>query len=152
MNNSVFGKTQENLRNRVNVEVITKRDVALKRACKPSFKRSMTVRSDIVVMQCTVPNLQLNKPVYIGFSVLDLSKLHVYRFHYEKMLSMYENDVRLCFSDTDSLFYETKQLIYFKIWLNTLMITILVITQKIIIYTIHVTRRKSISLKTNSME
>ena len=94
MNNSVFGKTQENLRNRVNVEVITKRDVALNRAYRQSFKRSMTVRSDLVVMQNTVSNLELNKPVYIGFSVLDLSKLHMYKFHYEKMLSIYENDVR----------------------------------------------------------
>ena len=67
MNNSLFGKTQENLRNRVNFEVITKRDVALKRACKPYFKRS-----DLVVMQNTVSNFELNKPVYIGFFVLDL--------------------------------------------------------------------------------
>ena len=66
MNNSVYGKTQENLRNRVNVEVVTKRDVALKRACKPSFKRSMTIRPDLVVMQNAVSNLELNKPVYHG--------------------------------------------------------------------------------------
>ena len=73
MNNCVFGKTQENLRNRVNVEVITKRDVALKRVCNPSFKRSMAIRSDLVVMQNTVSNLELNKPIYIyiGFSVLE---------------------------------------------------------------------------------
>ena len=106
MNNSVFGKKQENLRNRVNVEVFTKRDVALKRACKPSFKRSMTMRPDIVVMQNAVSNLELNKPVYIGFSVLDLSKLHMYKFHYEIMLSRYEDNVRLRFTDTDSFLYE----------------------------------------------
>ena len=94
MDNSVFGKTPENLRNRVNVEVVTKRDVALKRACKPSFKRSMAIRPDVVVMQ------------NVGFSVLDLSKLHMCKFHYEKMLSRYEDNVRLCFTDTDSLLCE----------------------------------------------
>ena len=43
MNNSVFGKTQENLRNRVNIEVITKKALALKRVCKPSFKQSQKI-------------------------------------------------------------------------------------------------------------
>ena len=66
----------------------------------------MTIRSDLVVIQNAVSNLELNKPAYIGFSVLDLSKLHMYKFHYEKMLSMYEDNVRLCFTDTDSLLYE----------------------------------------------
>ena len=106
MNNSVFGKTQENLRNRVNVEVVTKRDVALKRACRPSFKRSMTIQSDLVVMQNAVSNLELNKPVYIGFSILDLSKLRMYKFHYEKLPSRHEDNIRLCFIDTDTLLYE----------------------------------------------
>ena len=50
----------------------------------------------------------MNKSVYIGFPVLYLSKLHMYKFHYEKMLPMYENDVRLCFTDTDSLLSEIK--------------------------------------------
>ena len=109
MNNSVFGKTQENLRNRVNVDVITKRDVALKRVCKPSFKRSMAIRSDLVVIENTVSNLELNQPVYIGFSVWKMSK-----FHYENMVSRYEYNVRLCFTDTDSLLYEIKTADTFK--------------------------------------
>ena len=66
----------------------------------------MTIRPDLVVMLNAVPNLELNKPVYIGFSVLDLSKLHMYKFHYEKTLSRYEDNVKLCFTDTDSLLYE----------------------------------------------
>ena len=105
MNNSVFGKMQENLRNRVNVEIITNRELALKRVCKPSFKRSQTIRDDLVVMQTAISNLMLNKPIYVGFSVLDLSKLLMYEYHYEKMLTRYEN-IKLCFTDTDSLLYE----------------------------------------------
>ena len=73
----------------------------------------MTIRSDLVVMQNAVSNLELNKPVYIGFSVSDLSKLHMYKFHYEKMLSRYE-DVRLYFTDTDSLLYEIETLDIFQ--------------------------------------
>ena len=103
MNNSVFGKTEENLPNRVNVEVVTKREIALKRVCKPAFKRSMTIHEDLVIMQNTVSNLVLNKPVYVGFSVLKLSKMC--EFHYEKMLKQYDN-INLCFTDTDSLLYD----------------------------------------------
>ena len=75
MNNSVFGKTQENLRNRVNVEVVTERNVALRRVCKPSFKRSQVIHDDLVIIQNAVSNLELNKPIYVGFTVLKLSKL-----------------------------------------------------------------------------
>ena len=106
MNNSVFGKTQENLRNRVKVEVLTNRELALKRACKPSHKRSVTVHEDLVLMQTAVTNLELNKPLYVGFSVLELSKLHMYNFHYKKMLPQYPNLLKLCFTGTDSLLYE----------------------------------------------
>ena len=105
MNNSVFGKTQENLRNRMNVEIITNRKIALKRACKPSMKRSETIHENLVVMETAVTNLVLNKPIYIGFCVLELSKLLMYQFHYEKIINWFEK-VTLCYTDTDSFLYE----------------------------------------------
>ena len=105
MNNSVFGKTQENLRNRVNVEIITDPEKAAKRIAKPSFKRSQIIREDLVVIQNNITTLKLCKPLYIGFVVLDLSKLLMFEFHYEEMLPAYEK-IELCFTDTDSLLYE----------------------------------------------
>ena len=60
-------------------------------------------------MEIYIRNLKLNKPVYIGFSVLDLSKLLMYEFHYEKMMKKYSN-INLCFTDTDSLLYEIETL------------------------------------------
>ena len=106
MNNSVFGKTQECLRKRVRVEVITRPEIAAKRVAKPSFKRSQIIREDLVVIQNAITTLKLNKPLYVGFSVLDLSKLLMYEFHYDKMLPAYKNKIDLCFTDTDSLLYE----------------------------------------------
>ena len=103
-NNSVFGKTQENLRNRINVEVVTDRKVAVKRACKPNLKRSYTIHEDLVVMEMGVTKLKLNKPIYVGFSVLETSKLWMYEFHYNCMLQWFDN-IKLCFTDTDSLLY-----------------------------------------------
>ena len=109
MNNAMFGKTQENLRNRVKVEVILCREIALKRVAKPNFERSQIVRDDLVIIQTKQPTLMLNKPVYVGFSVLELSKLLMFRFHYEKMLSKYGENIALCFTDTDSLLYHIIQ-------------------------------------------
>ena len=51
----------------------------------------MTIHEDLVIMLNTMSNLVLNKPVYVGFSVLELSKLLMHEFHYEKMLKQYDN-------------------------------------------------------------
>ncbi len=86
------------------VELITDRETALKRAAKPEFKRSMTMREDLVAMEMRISSLELNRPLYIGFSVLDLSKLHMYKFHYEKMTHWFPK-AELCFMDTDRFLY-----------------------------------------------
>ena len=98
MNNSVFGKTQENLRNRVHVELITDARILRKRVAKPSFYRGNPITDCLTVVQCRVATLTLNRPIY----VLELSKLHMYDFH---MCVKYPraNQLRLFFTDTDSL-------------------------------------------------
>ena len=108
MNNSFYGKTQENLRKRVNVELILDRRVFLKRIAKPTFYDSVRVREDLVVVQSKIVTLVLDRPIYVGFSVLDLSKLHMYRFHYLYMKKKYPapNQLKLLFTDTDSLAYQ----------------------------------------------
>ena len=89
MNNSVFGKTQENLRKRVRVDLITDADVLRKRVAKPSFCRGIPITDCLTVVQCKVQTLTLNKPIYVGFTVLELSKLHMYDFHYNIMKLKY---------------------------------------------------------------
>ena len=107
MNNAVYGKTNENLRNRVNVEVITDRKIALKRIAKPAFKRSQIIQEDLVIIQSAITTLNLNKPIYVGFSVLELSKALMYDFHYNHIKKKYKDDkVNLMFSDTGFLLYE----------------------------------------------
>ena len=93
MNNSVFGKTQENLRTRVQVEMI--RD-----AGNP-------IADCLTSIQCNVTTLTLNRPIFVSFSMLDLSKLHMYNFHYNHMCVKYprHDHLRLLFTDTDSLAY-----------------------------------------------
>ena len=107
MNNGVFGKTQENLRKRVQVDIVTNATILRKRVAKPSFCRGMSITDDITVVQCKVQTLTLNRPIYVGFTVLELSKLHMYDFHYNHMKSKYPyaNQLKLLFTDTDTLVY-----------------------------------------------
>ena len=72
MNNSVFGKTQENLSKRVQVELITDVGILRKRVTKPNFCRGNPITDCLTAMQCTVATLTLNRPIYGGISVLDL--------------------------------------------------------------------------------
>ena len=105
MNNSVFGKTQENLHNRVNVEIITDATILRKRVAKPNFYRGVT--ENLRVIQCKVKTLTLNRPIYMGFTVLELSKLHLYNLHYNHMNVKFPHadKLKLLFTDTDSREY-----------------------------------------------
>ena len=107
MNNSVCGKTQENLRKRMQVDLITDAAVLCKRVAKPSFCRGIPITDCLTVVQCKIQTLVLNKPICVGFTVLELSKLHMYDFHYNHMKVKYTraDRLRLLFTDTDSLAY-----------------------------------------------
>ena len=107
MNNSVFGKTQENLRKRVNFELITDAGILRKRVAKPNFCRGNLITDCLTVVQCNVATLTLNRPIYVGFSVLELSKLHMCDFHYNHMRVKYPRpgQLRLLFTDMDSLVF-----------------------------------------------
>ena len=107
MNNAVFGKTQENLWNRVDVYIIADATALRKRVPKPSFYRGVPISDDLAGIQCKRPTLTLNRPIYVGFTFLELSKLHMYDFHYNHMVAKYPyaNQLKLLFTDTDSLAY-----------------------------------------------
>ena len=110
MNNAVYGKTQENLRNRFQVELVTDACALRKRVPKPSFYRGNPITDYLTVVQCKVATLTLNRPIYVVFVVLELSKLHMYDFHYNPMKVNYPDagQLRLLFTDTDSLAYDVE--------------------------------------------
>ena len=66
MNNAVFGKTMENMRKRVNIEIVQTKKQALKRVAKPSFKRAKIFRENLVAIHCTKPTLVLNRPIQVS--------------------------------------------------------------------------------------
>ncbi len=108
MNNSVFGKTMENVRNRVNVKLITNENDLNKLVKKSNFKRTNIFHENLVAVHMSKPSVKLNKPIYLGMSILDLSKTLMYQFHYDHVKPKWGKDAELLFTDTDSLCYEVK--------------------------------------------
>ena len=106
MNNSVFGKTMENIRKRVDVRLITDEKKLLKMASKPTYVSSKIFNENLVAVHKIKETLTLNRPAYIGMCILDLSKTLMYDFHYNYIKRKYNNKAKLLFTDTDSLTYE----------------------------------------------
>ena len=82
MNNSVFGKTLENIRNRVDIRLITSDKVAQKLTAKPNYDRCTIFDENLIAIHMKKTKLYFSKPVYLGMSILDLSKSLMYDFHY----------------------------------------------------------------------
>ena len=106
MNNSVFGKTMENIRKRVDVRLITDEKRLLKMVSKPTYVSSKIFNENLVAVHKIKETLTLNRPAYVGMCILDLSKTLIYDFHYNYIKEKYGNKAKLLFTDTDSLTYE----------------------------------------------
>ena len=106
MINSVYGKTMENLRKRINVRLVNKAEDFLKYTSKPTYITHKVFGKDYAAIHEIKPVLILNKPIYVGFTVLDLSKWKMYDFHYNFIKKNF--NAELLFTDTDSLAYEIK--------------------------------------------
>ena len=109
MNDSFFGKTMENIRKHRNIKLITTEEKYLKTVIKPNFKSG--VRFDKNLMGCEMGKIKvvMNKPVYLGQAILDLSKIVMHEFHSDYMRPKHDSDrLQLCYMDTDSLVYHMK--------------------------------------------
>ena len=108
MNNAVFGKMMENIRKHRNLKLVTSEEKYLKTVMKPNFKSG--VQFDENLMGCEMGKIKVvgNKAVYLGQAILDLSKIIMYEFHYDYMKPKYQENVKLCYMDTDSLVYNIK--------------------------------------------
>ena len=105
MNNSVFGKTIENIRKRQNVNIIDNRKMVVKLSSKPNFERLTIFDENLVAVYMKKTEVYFNKPIYVGQAILDLSKTLMFDFHYNYIRKKYNNKAELLFTDTDSLMY-----------------------------------------------
>ena len=104
MINSVYGKTMKNLRKRINVRLVNKAEDFLKYTSKPTYITQKIFRKDYAAIHEIKPVLTLNKPIYVGFTVLELSKWLMFNFNYNFIKRNF--DAKLLFTDIDSLTYE----------------------------------------------
>ena len=106
MVNSIFGKAIYNLRKRINVELINNVKDYVRWVSRPNFIAQEIFSQNFVASHKIKPILTLNKPIYVGFSILELSKSLMYGFHYNYI--QYKFGAKLLFTDTNSLVYEIK--------------------------------------------
>ena len=106
MINSIYDKTMENLRKRINVRFVNNKKDFLKYTSKPTYVTHKLFNKNFAAIHEIKPVLVLNKQIYVGFTVSDLSKWLMYDFHYNFVKKNF--NVELLFTDTDSLTYEIK--------------------------------------------
>ena len=106
MINSVYGNTRGNLRKRINVRLVKKEKYLLKYTSRPTHITHKIFDKNYAAIHEIEPVLTLNKPIFVGFTVLELSKWLMYDYHYSYIKKNF--DAELLFTDTDSLTYEIK--------------------------------------------
>ena len=106
-NNAVFGKTLYNVFKQVNIKLARDEKTFQRLAARPNFQGARTITKDLVSVEMKPTTVVCDKPIYIGASVLDLSKKHMYSFLYDFLLPRYSN-CSLLYYDTDSFYLQIK--------------------------------------------
>ena len=96
----------ENIRNRIDIKLVNDKKRAEKLSVKPNFNHCNIFSENLVAIHTKKTELKFDKPVYLGMSILDISKTLMYDFHYNYIKRKYEDKAKLLFTDTDSLMYE----------------------------------------------
>lgn len=105
LNNAIFGKTMENIRARVDIRMAEKWDGkcgAGMQIAKPNFKNYRIFDESLVAIELSKTNILMDKPITVGMSVLDISKLTMYSFLYDFLKPKYGDKVQVVYTDTDS--------------------------------------------------
>ena len=102
-NKCIYGKSIENIRKRIDIKLVNDKKKYQKIVNKPNFISQKIIDKNFVAVYCSKKVLTPNKPIYVGFCILELSKLLMYQFHFDYFLKTF-HDVKLLFTDTDSLF------------------------------------------------
>ena len=98
MNNSVFGKTMENLQNRVDIKIVHRNETDKKRrlVASPLYSRDVMFSNDLVGIEVHKSKLNLNKPVYTRMTILDKSKILMYDSYYNELKNNTAQGVSSC--------------------------------------------------------
>ena len=114
MNNSVFGKTMENIRKHRDIKLVTTDKKRSKLVSEPNYHTINYISEDLSIIEMNKTKVKMNKPIYLGLSILEISKLLMYEFWYDYMKPKYGNNVKLCYMDTDSFIMDIKTEDFYK--------------------------------------
>ena len=109
MNNSVFRKTMENIRKHRDIKLVTtdKKKVNW-------FQNQIIILEDLPIIEMKKTKVKVNKPIYLGLSILEISEILMYEFWYDYMKPKYDNKVKLCYMDTNSFIMNIKTNDFYK--------------------------------------
>ena len=108
MNNSVFGKTMENIRKHRDIKLVTTDKKRSKLVSEPNYHTINLISEDLSIIEMKKTKVKMNKPIYLGLSILEISKTLMYEFWYDYMKPKYNGNVKLCYMDTDSFIMNIK--------------------------------------------
>ena len=114
MNNAVFGKTMENIRKHRDIKLVTTNKRRSKLVSEPNYHTINLISEDLSIIEMNKIKGKMNKPIYLGLSVLEISKILMHEFWYDCMKPKYGNDVKLCYMDTDSFIMNIKTEDFYK--------------------------------------
>ena len=102
MNNAVFGKPMENVRKRRDIILVTTDKRRNQLVSEPNYHTTKWFSENLLAIEMRKTKVKMNKPVYLGMAILDISKIAMYKFWYEYLKPKYRNKIGLCYVDTDS--------------------------------------------------
>ena len=102
MNNSVFGKTMENIRKHRDIKLVTTDKKRSKLVSEPNYHTINLISKDLSIIEMKKTKVKMNKPIYLGLSILEVGKILMYEFWYDYMKPKYNDNSKLCYMDTNS--------------------------------------------------
>ena len=114
MNNAVFGKTMENIRKHRDIKFVAKDKKRSKLVSESNYHTMNYVSEYLSIIEMKRTKVKMNKPIYLGLSILKISKILMYEFWYDYMKPKYGNNVKLCYMDTDSFITSIKTEDFYK--------------------------------------
>ena len=114
MNNAVFGKTMENVRKHRDIKLVTTDKKRSKLVSEPNYHTMNYISENLSIIEMKKTNVKMNKPIYLGSSILEISKLLMHEFWYDYMKPKDDDNVKLCYMDTDSFIMNIKTEDFYK--------------------------------------
>ena len=102
MNNFVFRKTMKNVRKHRDIKLVTTEEKRIKLVSKANYHRTKHFSKNLLAIEMKKTKVKMTKPVYVGMSILDISKTLMYQFWYDYVKPKYKDKAKLCYMDTDS--------------------------------------------------